>query len=73
MLLPLNAFAAPLTSMVDPSLYGLGEEGWYDSSMHFLTPETGYVALQTTQPQTLAYGLNDSPTGLTALVTLLPC
>ena len=68
LMLPLNAFAGPLTSMVDRSMYGPGEEGWFDRSMHFLTTETGYVALQTTKPQTLAYGLNDSPAGLCAWI-----
>ena len=68
MMFPLNAFAAPLTTMLDPSHYGPDEKGWYDRSMHFFTAEAGYVALQTTKPQTLAYGLNDSPTGLCAWI-----
>ena len=68
LMLPLNAFAGPLTDLLDPSMYGPGEEGWYERSMHFLTTETGYVALQTTKPQTLAYGLNDSPAGLCAWI-----
>ena len=67
-MIALNAFSAPLTDMLDPALYGPGEEGWYERSMHFLTAETGYVALQTTKPQTLAYGLNDSPVGLCAWI-----
>jgi pimeloyl-ACP methyl ester carboxylesterase len=68
MMFPLNAFAAPLTSMLDPSHYGPEEKGWYERSMHFFTAEAGYVALQTTKPQTLAYGLNDSPAGLCAWI-----
>jgi microsomal epoxide hydrolase len=31
---------------------------------HFTRFETGYQALQSTKPQTAAYGLNDSPSGL---------
>lgn len=31
--------------------------------------ETGYQAIQGTRPQTLAYGLNDSPVGLAAWIT----
>jgi microsomal epoxide hydrolase len=35
---------------------------------HFLKEETGYQAIQGTKPQTLAYGLNDSPAGLAAWI-----
>jgi pimeloyl-ACP methyl ester carboxylesterase len=35
---------------------------------HFLREETGYQAIQRTKPQTLAYGLNDSPAGLAAWI-----
>ncbi|HXY91628.1 MAG TPA: epoxide hydrolase [Acidimicrobiia bacterium] len=31
---------------------------------HFVAQETGYQAIQSTKPQTLAYGLTDSPAGL---------
>jgi pimeloyl-ACP methyl ester carboxylesterase len=68
LMLPLNAFSAPLTAILDPLRYGPDEQGWYERSMHFLTAETGYVALQTTKPQTLAYSLNDSPIGLCAWI-----
>ncbi len=34
----------------------------------FLREETGYQWIQGTRPQTLAYGLNDSPTGLAAWI-----
>jgi microsomal epoxide hydrolase len=34
----------------------------------FIGRETGYQALQSTKPQTLGYGLNDSPTGLAAWI-----
>lgn len=37
-----------------------------DELRHFLTEETGYQAIQGTRPQTLAYALADSPTGLAA-------
>jgi microsomal epoxide hydrolase len=33
---------------------------------HWLKEETGYQAIQGTKPQTLAYGLTDSPAGLAA-------
>lgn len=35
---------------------------------HFLQEETGYQWIQGTRPQTLAYGLNDSPAGLAAWI-----
>ncbi|MFN0161591.1 MAG: epoxide hydrolase family protein [Burkholderiales bacterium] len=36
---------------------------------HFLKEETGYQAIQGTRPQTLAFGLADSPVGLAAWIT----
>jgi microsomal epoxide hydrolase len=35
---------------------------------HWLKEETGYQAIQGTKPQTLAYGLTDSPAGLAAWI-----
>jgi microsomal epoxide hydrolase len=35
---------------------------------HFLQEEAGYQAIQGTKPQTLAYGLTDSPAGLAAWI-----
>jgi pimeloyl-ACP methyl ester carboxylesterase len=35
---------------------------------HFLKEETGYQQIQGTRPQTLAYGLSDSPAGLAAWI-----
>ena len=34
----------------------------------FMQEEFGYIAIQSTRPQTLAYGLNDSPVGLLAWI-----
>lgn len=50
------------------SEYGPDEQGWHEQTMHFLTAESGYSALQTTKPQTIAYALNDSPAGLCAWI-----
>ena len=58
---PLSVF---IDSLPDESLYGPGEEDWYEKNNHFFTAESGYSALQTTKPQTLAFALNDSPVGL---------
>ena len=35
---------------------------------HWLDAETGYTLIQATRPQTLAYGLSDSPAGLAAWI-----
>jgi pimeloyl-ACP methyl ester carboxylesterase len=37
-------------------------------AQQFLNEETGYQRIQGTKPQTLAYGLNDSPAGLAAWI-----
>lgn len=45
------------------------EEATYVAQLrHFLKEETGYQWIQGTRPQTLAYGLTDSPAGLAAWV-----
>lgn len=42
------------------------EEKYIGELKHFLKEETGYQWIQGTKPQTLAYGLTDSPVGLAA-------
>ena len=42
------------------------EKRFLDELNHFLKEETGYQWIQGTKPQTLAYGLTDSPVGLAA-------
>ncbi|MFN0041527.1 MAG: epoxide hydrolase family protein [Burkholderiales bacterium] len=42
------------------------EKRFIDELNHFLNEETGYQWIQGTKPQTLAYGLTDSPVGLAA-------
>jgi pimeloyl-ACP methyl ester carboxylesterase len=58
---PLNVF---LGGLPEASEYGPEEKGWYEKNLQFFTAESGYSALQTTKPQTVAYALNDSPVGL---------
>lgn len=58
---PLNVF---IGGMPEASEYGPDEKGWYEKNVNFFTAESGYSALQTTKPQTLAFALNDSPVGL---------
>ncbi|MGH7309558.1 MAG: epoxide hydrolase family protein [Candidatus Rokuibacteriota bacterium] len=44
------------------------EKTYYAELEHWLREETGYLAIQGTRPQTLAYGLTDSPAGLAAWI-----
>lgn len=61
-LLPLPRDPAPLRD-------GTPDERRYaDELEHFLREETGYQWIQGTKPQTLAFGLADSPAGLAAWI-----
>jgi pimeloyl-ACP methyl ester carboxylesterase len=51
-----------LTGVTQEEMMGLME------AQHFLKEETGYQRIQGTKPQTLSYGLNDSPAGLAAWI-----
>ncbi len=44
------------------------EQAYLKQLSHFLNEETGYQWIQGTKPQTLAYGLSDSPAGLAAWI-----
>ena len=44
------------------------EVKYVEELKYFLREETGYQAIQGTKPQTLAFGLNDSPAGLAAWI-----
>jgi pimeloyl-ACP methyl ester carboxylesterase len=44
------------------------EARWLKAARERLRKESGYQAIQGTKPQTLAFGLNDSPTGLAAWI-----
>jgi pimeloyl-ACP methyl ester carboxylesterase len=44
------------------------EKVFLDQLAHFLKEETGYQWIQGTRPQTLAFGLTDSPAGLAAWI-----
>lgn len=62
---PLDLFNGALP---EEKLYGPGEEGWYQRNQDFFVGESGYSAIQSTKPQTLAFALNDSPAGLCAWI-----
>lgn len=44
------------------------EKAYLSELAHWLKEETGYQGIQGTRPQTLAYGLSDSPAGLAAWI-----
>ncbi|WP_292518621.1 epoxide hydrolase family protein [Methanoculleus sp.] len=44
------------------------ERRYFDAIQQLWTQEGGYNMMQSTKPQTLAYGLNDSPAGLAAWI-----
>ncbi len=54
----------------NPDLTGVTQDEMADlmAAQQFLKEETGYQRIQGTKPQTLAYGLNDSPAGLAAWI-----
>ncbi len=47
-----------------PDQYGPDEKGFFERSLAFFQEGSGYSAIQTTRPQTIAYAMNDSPAGL---------
>ena len=53
---------------LDFSIENEQEKNYHAQLAHFLKEETGYQAIQGTKPQTLAYGLTDSPAGLAAWI-----
>ena len=61
-------FVSP--SQFDDPMAMLDEEGMadYEATQVAREGETGYQAIQSTKPQTLAYGLTDSPVGLAAWI-----
>lgn len=62
-----NLEPAPLTGPGAPPLTAAEDRYIADSDAWWRT-EGGYKAIQSTRPQTLGYGLNDSPAGLAAWI-----
>jgi pimeloyl-ACP methyl ester carboxylesterase len=60
---PLDFFQ---TGLPGPDEYAPDEAGLRGRTVHFFAQGHGYSAIQSTRPQTLAYGLTDSPVGLAA-------
>jgi pimeloyl-ACP methyl ester carboxylesterase len=62
-MVPLAPHPSDRTDLTD------AEKAFMEESKYFLAEETGYMWIQGTKPQTLAYSLNDSPAGLAAWIT----
>jgi pimeloyl-ACP methyl ester carboxylesterase len=60
---PLDFFQ---TGWPGPEQYAPDEAGWWERSVRFFADGHGYSAIQSTRPQTLSFGLADSPVGLAA-------
>ena len=56
------------TMNLDPSSLTPAEQQYMGAMQQRFFQEGGYVMIQSTKPQTLAYGLNDSPIGLAAWI-----
>ena len=59
----------PPSGVADPTA-GLSREelAGLEATRRFTSMETGYQAIQSTKPQTVSYGLTDSPSGLAAWI-----
>src|SRR2546430_2133764 len=64
----LTTLESDLTPMVDDAELSDVERSYLAVSRGWDATERGYSAIQSTKPQTVGYGLNDSPAGLAALV-----
>lgn len=62
-------FLGLLREIAQPGQPTVEEAQYLKDIEHWLTEETGYQWIQGTRPQTLAYGLSDSPVGLAAWIT----
>jgi pimeloyl-ACP methyl ester carboxylesterase len=65
LMVPLDVFTGGLP---EASEFSAEEAGWYEKNLNFFSEESGYSALQTTKPQTIAFAMNDSPAGLCAWI-----
>jgi pimeloyl-ACP methyl ester carboxylesterase len=63
-----NLELSPYLGPGSPPLSG-AESSYLEASDEWWLTEGGYKAIQSTRPQTLGYGLNDSPAGLAGWIT----
>ena len=54
----------PARSVLSQETTNEAESNWRERRVQLIRDESGYSHMQETRPQTLAYGLNDSPVGL---------
>ena len=64
----LTSLESDLTPVVDDSELSEAERFYVELNRRWEVTERGYSAIQSTKPQTVGYGLNDSPAGLAAYV-----
>jgi pimeloyl-ACP methyl ester carboxylesterase len=64
----LTTLESDLAPVVDDTELSDAERSYLAVSRGWDTTERGYSAIQSTKPQTVGYGLNDSPAGLAAYV-----
>ena len=62
-----NLDVAPYTGPGSPPL-SEAERAYLEQNRRWSDVERGYSAIQSTKPQTVGYGLNDSPAGLAAWI-----
>ena len=64
----LTTLESDLTPIVDDAKLSDDERSYLAVNRAWETTERGYSAIQSTKPQTVGYGLNDSPAGLAAYI-----
>lgn len=64
----LTSLESDLTPVVDDKDLSDAERAYLAVIREWETTERGYSAIQSTKPQTVGYGLNDSPAGLAAYI-----
>ena len=65
LMVPLDVFNGPFPGQ---ELFTPEEAEWHQRNQNFFMRESGYSAIQSTKPQTVAFALNDSPAGLAAWI-----
>jgi len=64
----LTTLESDLAPVVDYANLSDAERSYIDVGRRWAETERGYSAIQSTMPQTIGYGLNDSPAGLAAYI-----
>ncbi len=64
----LTSLESDIAPMVDDAALSESERSYLEVNRTWEATERGYSAIQSTKPQTIGYGLNDSPVGLAAYI-----